>query len=190
QTPVTANAGTMTIGDAAVLPLSGVINNTGTIALDSAGSATTLELIQNGITLQGGGHLVLSDSDTNFITAALQGVTLTNVDNTISGAGQVGDWQTVLINEGNIIATDTHALIIDTGSNVVDNAGTLEATGSGGLTVNSDVSNSGLIWADGGNVTLNGAVTGTGGALISGAATLEFAAASCVNVTFAGDNFG
>ena len=34
QTPVMNNAGTMTIGDGAMLPLSGIINNTGTIALE------------------------------------------------------------------------------------------------------------------------------------------------------------
>ena len=34
QTPVTNNAGTMTIGDGAMLPLSGIVNNTGTIALE------------------------------------------------------------------------------------------------------------------------------------------------------------
>ena len=73
---------------------------------------------------------------------------------------------------------------------MVTNSGTLEATGSGGLIVNSDISNSGLIWANGGNITINGAVTGSGSAIISGGATLEFAAASSVNVTFAGDNFG
>ncbi len=33
-TPVTDNAGDMTIGDGAMLPLSGIINNTGTIALE------------------------------------------------------------------------------------------------------------------------------------------------------------
>ena len=184
QTPVTNNAGTMTIGDGAMLPLSGIINNTGTIALDSAGNTTTLELIQNGITLQGGGQVILSDSDANFISSAFPGVTLTNVDNTISGAGQLGDWQTILINQGTIVATGTHALTIDTGSNVVINSGMLEATGTGGLIVNSDVSNSGLIWADGGNITIEGAVTGTGGALISGG-TLEFFTASSINVTFA-----
>ena len=40
----------MVDGDGALLPLSGVINNTGTIALDSTGHATTLELIQHGVT--------------------------------------------------------------------------------------------------------------------------------------------
>jgi hypothetical protein len=188
-TPVTENAGNITISDGAMLPLSGTINNVGTIALDSVGTTTTLELIQNGITLQGGGQVILSDSDTNAISGAFQGVTLTNVDNTISGAGHLGDWQTKLINEGTIAATGSHALTIDTGSNVVINSGTLEATGSGGLIVNSDISNAGLIWADGGNITIEGAVTGTGSALISGA-SLEFGAPSSANVTFAGDNFG
>src|SRR5258707_15324503 len=37
QTPALDNAGTMTIGDGAMLPLSGTINNTGTIALNSTG---------------------------------------------------------------------------------------------------------------------------------------------------------
>ena len=188
QTPVMNNAGTMTIGDGAILPLSGIINNTGTIALESAGSTTTLQVTQHGIMLQGGGQVTLSDSDENFISSAIPGVTLTNVDNTISGAGQLGDWQTILINQGTIVANGTHALTIDTGSNVVINSGVLEATGPGSLIVNSDVSNSGLIWADGGNITIEGAVTGTGGALISGG-ILEFFAASSIDVTFAEESF-
>ena len=105
--PVTDNTGTMTISDGAFLPLSGLINNTGTIALDSNGNSTVLQLIQSGITLEGGGQIILSDSDQNFISAAFPGVTLTNIDNTISGAGQIGDWQTILINQGTIIA-DRH----------------------------------------------------------------------------------
>ena len=168
----------MAISDGAMLPLSGIVNNTGTIALNSAGDETQLELIQNGITLQGGGQVILSDSERNFISGTIPGVTLTNVDNTIAGAGQLGDGQMNLVNDGTIAATGTHALIIDTGINVVINSGTLEATGSGGLIVNSDVANSGLIWANGGNITINGAVTGNGNAMISGTATLEFGSAS------------
>jgi hypothetical protein len=45
----------MSIGDGALLPLSGFVDNTGTITLNSAGAGTELELIQHGITLQGGG---------------------------------------------------------------------------------------------------------------------------------------
>jgi T1SS-143 domain-containing protein len=190
QTPVTNNVGTMTISDGAVLPLSGTINNTGIIALDSIGNDTHLELIQHGITLQGGGQVILSDSGENFISGTIPSVTLTNADNTISGAGQLGAGQIALVNDGTIIATGSHALIIDTGANVVSNTGTLEATGSGGLTVNSDVANSGLIWAHGGNITMNGAVTGSGTAMISGTATLGFGAASSVDIIFAADAAG
>src|SRR5262249_5812741 len=125
-----------------------------------------------------------------FISGTIPSVTLTNADNTISGAGQLGAGQIALVNDGTIIATGSHALIIDTGANVVTNTGTLEATGSGGLTVNSDVANSGLIWAHGGNITMNGAVTGSGTAMISGSATLGFGAASSVDITFAADAAG
>ena len=38
------NAGTMTVDDGAVLPLGGTIDNTGTIALDSTGTETDLEI--------------------------------------------------------------------------------------------------------------------------------------------------
>src|SRR5262249_7664391 len=82
QTPVLANAGTVTIGDGALLPLSGIIDNAGTIALDAAARDTHLQLIQYGVTLQGGGQLILSDSAHNFISGSLPGVTLTNLDNT------------------------------------------------------------------------------------------------------------
>ena len=62
QTPVTENAGHMVISDGAILPLSGIIDNTGTIELNSTGSETDLELIEHGITLQGHGQVILSDS--------------------------------------------------------------------------------------------------------------------------------
>ena len=74
-----------------------------------------------------------------MVTGTNGDVTLTNVDNTISGAGQLGAGQMTLINEGTIIATGTNALDIDTGTNIVINSGTLEATGSGGLVVHGDV---------------------------------------------------
>ena len=91
QTPVTENAGHMVISDGAILPLSGIIDNTGTIELNSTGSETDLELIEHGITLQGHGQVILSDSAENVITGTVSDVTLTNVDNTISGAGHLGD---------------------------------------------------------------------------------------------------
>ena len=190
QTPVTENAGSMTISDGAVLPLSGMIENTGTIALDSTGDRTDLQLIEQGITLEGAGQVMLSDSNENFIFGTVSDVTLTNVDNTISGAGHLGAGQLILINEGTIIATGTNSLDIDTGTNIVTNSGTLEATGTGGLEIHSDIVNTGVLWANGGNVTIDGSVSGNGTALISGSATLEFAGASAVNTAFASGSTG
>ncbi|MEV8686494.1 VCBS domain-containing protein, partial [Mesorhizobium ciceri] len=190
QTPVINNAGTMSIGDGALLPLSGTINNTGLISLDSAGNDTLLQLIQHGITLQGGGQIVLSDSDANMISGTAADVTLTNVDNTISGAGQLGGGLLGLNNQGTIIATGSHALVIDTGSSTVVNSGTLEATGSGGLAINGTVANSGLIWANGGDIAIGGQVTGNGDALIGNMSQLEFHAASSADVIFGVDAAG
>ncbi len=190
QTPVLNNAGTMTISDGAIMPLSGAIDNTGAIELLSASGETDLQLIEHGVTLTGAGHVVLSDSAENVIGGTSADVTLTNVDNTISGAGQIGAGQLTLINQGMIDATGTNSLIIDTGVNAVINSGTLEATGRGGLIIQSDVANTGILWANGGNVTLEGNVSGNGSALISGSATFEFAAASAENTAFAPGSTG
>ena len=144
QAPTWSNAGTMTIDDGALLPLSGTITNSGTIALNSMGTETDLELIQHGLTLEGHGQVVLSDNSANVIYGSGSDVVLTNVDNTISGAGQLGAGQMALVNEGTIVATGSNALDIDTGANVITNSGTLEASGSGGMVVSSGVANAGF----------------------------------------------
>ncbi len=74
--------------------------------------------------------------------------------------------------------------LIDTGANIVVNAGTLEATGSGGLDIAGAVANSGSLMAEGGNITIHGDVTGSGTALIDGGATIEFGGAASANTTF------
>ncbi|MBZ9754574.1 adhesin, partial [Mesorhizobium sp. ESP6-5] len=190
QTPIVNNSGTMTIGDGALLPLSGIINNSGLISLDSAGGDTLLQVIQHGVTLQGGGQILLSDSAANMISGTGPDVTLVNVDNTISGAGQLGGGMLSLDNQGTIIATGSHALVIDTGGSVVTNSGTLEATGSGGLTVAGGLANSGMLWANGGDIVIHGQVTGDGDATIGNLSKLEFGGASSTDVTFGHDAAG
>ncbi|PPQ16966.1 hypothetical protein CV770_23205, partial [Bradyrhizobium sp. AC87j1] len=180
--PMVDNAGTMTIGNGALLPLSGNIHNTGTISLNSTGGETDLQLVGHGILLDGGGQVLLSDNSENTVSGGVSDVTLTNVDNTISGAGQLGEGTLILVNQGTINATGTNALEIDTGSNTVVNSGTIAASGGGGLVIDSDVDNSGLLWAHGANITLNGSVNGSGTALMDGVATIEFGAASSAHV--------
>jgi hypothetical protein len=166
QEPVSTNTRAMTVGDGAILPLGGTIDNTGTIELGSTGDESDLEILVRGATLQGGGQLTLSDNRQNAVFGGDASAVLTNVDNTISGAGQLGDGQMTLVNRGVIDATGANPLVIDTGSNTVVNTGILEASGSGAMVVNS-------------------AVSGGGNAVISGSATLEFADASDANVSFA-----
>ncbi|HVL53460.1 MAG TPA: VCBS domain-containing protein, partial [Vitreimonas sp.] len=193
EEPVVNNAGTVSLGDGAMLPLTGLVKNTGEITLNAVGGYTLLEVVKQGVVLQGGGKITLSDSAWNVIQGTGPQITLTNVDNTIAGAGHIG-YQLTLVNgvlgnepgapEARIVATGTHALVIDTGGNVVVNYGTLSATGSGGLVVNGAVQNFGTISAYGGSVTLHGAVTGFGEVLIGDAGSVTFGGAAEAKVAF------
>jgi hypothetical protein len=190
EVPELTNDATIEIGDGAMLPLSGLVHNTGTIEMNSDSAWTLLQLIRDGIDLDGGGQILMSDSDGNVIMGTTPDIVLTNVDNTISGACHIGYGQMTLVNHGLIVATGTHSLEIDTGLNAVVNTGTLQSTGSGGLNVHSDVVNDGLIWAYGGDITVLGAVSGSGSAMISGSATVTFGAAAAIDVEFAADAAG
>ncbi|MGS3150259.1 VCBS domain-containing protein [Aeromonas sanarellii] len=183
--PVTRNSGTLTIDDGAIMPFGGSLINEGMIALGGQDSGASLEILFRGASLSGGGQLVLSDSDHNALFGGSADTVLFNIDNSIRGAGQLGAGQLILNNAGSIIADGSHALVIDTGDEVIINSGMLAATGAGGLIIDSGLDNSGLLWANGGNVTLNAAVSGTGSALISGMATLAYAAASNMDTAFA-----
>jgi hypothetical protein len=168
QTPVIDNAGNMVVSDGAVLPLNGTIDNTGIIALNSTGDATELQIVGNGVTLEGGGQLTLSDNAANIIIGTGPNDTLTNVDNTISGAGQIGsgDGNLTLINEAH---------------------GTIDANVAGGtltLETGTTITNDGILEAtNGGTLQIDDPVIGNGNAIIAGG-TLVFDAQSNVNVTF------
>jgi len=190
QEPVLTNTGTMNISDGAILPVGGTIYNSGTIALESTGSETDLEILAESAMLKGGGHVTLSDSSQNVIFGGTADATLINIDNVISGAGHLGNGQLTLVNNGTIIATGVNALDIDTGTNTVTNSGLLEATGTGGLVVHGNLENSGVLAAEGGNVTVTGDVSGSGHATIGGAAILEFGASSNQDTSFAADATG
>ncbi len=190
QTPVVDNAGIMTVSDGAVLPLDGVVDNTGTIALNSGGDATELQIVGAGVMLEGGGQVILSDSSENMIVGTNTDATLTNVDNIISGAGQIGagDGNLTLINEtaGTIDANYADgSLTLDTGNTII-NAGLLEATNGGTLHIIDSVSNSGTLAAIGGTIMADGNVTGSGDVIITGGGNADFAGASDQNITFTG----
>jgi autotransporter passenger strand-loop-strand repeat protein len=178
---VTIIAGsTVRVSDATTLALEGTITNDGTIDVNGTGDATTLQIGPGHVRLTGGGEVQLSDDSGNSISGARAGVALDNADNTIVGAGEIGNnsnRRLTLSNGGTIDAHGNRTLVIDTG-NTVSNRGVMEATGSGGLTIDDTVANTGTIEANGGDVTIMGNLTGKGWAEIFGNSTMEFAAAA------------
>jgi hypothetical protein len=167
------------------LSLEGIINNTGQIDVFEP---PNLAIDAAGATLEGSGTISLFGGriDSNSASAKL-----TNVNNTISGYGFIGGNGTdamTLINglKGVIDGSSTaEPLVIDTGTNIVKNNGTLEATGGGELYIASPVTNAGgNLIANDGELVAAGAVTG-GRATIAGTGTVEFGAASSAATTFA-----
>ncbi|MBA3811730.1 MAG: hypothetical protein H0X27_08855, partial [Caulobacteraceae bacterium] len=156
------NAGTILVGNNTIFSVGGALANSGAINLNSGGNTTELFLSAN-TTLSGAGHVTLSDNGQNFIFGVAAATKLTNVDNTISGAGQLGNGQMTLINQasGVVDATGANALVLNTGSQIVTNAGLFEATGAGGLTISGttvdDSTGGSILAANGSVVNLAGA---------------------------------
>src|SRR4029077_3431888 len=160
--------------------LNGTITNTGTISINSTGNFTDLRIALK-MMLTGGGSVILSDSPNNriFGTANARTEPLTNVNNTISGAGQIGAGNLIeFINQsaGVIDATSsTNALIITptNDSTLVSangggfvNQGLLEATAAGGLVLSGGQFNNKAAMIEaigsGNNVFLENSVTVSG----------------------------
>ena len=140
-------------------------------------------------TLSGGGLVSLSDSMANIIDGATLTTALSNLE-TIAGVGLIGEGQLTLINgaSGVIDATgskSSRTLVIDTGAETIANAGLIESTGKGGLTIAGAVTGGGTLAAMAGHLTVEGAVTGPGVGVIQGG-ILDFAGSFGGNVTFTG----
>jgi hypothetical protein len=159
----------------------------GAIDLSTTLTATTPNLIvaASGVSLSGGGKVILTNAATNRLYGAGASATLTNVDDVIQGAGQLGAGKMVLINGalGIINGDDSTALTINTGSATIANAGLIENTGAGGTIIQSAVKNTGILAAAGGTLTVDGAVTGTGSVHINGG-TADFASTFSQNAVF------
>ena len=137
----------------------------------------------SGALLAGGGRLYLGA--TSAIKGAAGSTMLLNQSDLIYGGGALGDGQLTLVNDaaGTIEGNLATALTIDTGANTIVNAGVIKAVGAGGVVIQSAISNTGTLFADGGGLTVNGAVSGAGMVRII-AATADFTGAFAENVTF------
>ena len=82
-------AGHVQVGSEDDLFLMGTINNTGVITV--VGGVLPWIIIQGNVTLEGGGDITLTNpSGPLALAGAIFGGVLTNVDNTISGTGEIG----------------------------------------------------------------------------------------------------
>ena len=154
-----------------------------TLSSPAGGTSTAFALL-----LDGTGTISL-DGATIAGTAANE--ILENNGNTISGSGTVGDGtdgNLTLDNSSGTLDANVagQTLTLNTDSNTIVNAGVLEATNGGQLSVRSAVDNSGgSIDASGGVVNFWLGVNG-GAATINDGGTLEFAWTSNVGTTFDG----
>ncbi len=167
-----ALAGTTTIGAGAALQVKGDIANSGTITIAgfSATSATAGVVLVGTVSLSGEGTVTLADdyagqSAATQIVTGLAGSELDNIDNTITGYGQVGAGTTSLVNEAGGTVQATHlALTLDAGGQTTVNHGLMEAVAGGTLVLDDAVTNTGLLRAGlDGTVLIHGAVANAGG---------------------------
>ena len=133
---VTIGAGsTYTGADGTLTYLGGTITNQGTITGSGSYFGSELRVAAGTTTtLQGGGTVALSNFTNNYVRDADAGTgALVNVDNTITGAGQLGNGQLGLDNRagGTINANASNALVIRANTQGVTNAGLIEASAGG-----------------------------------------------------------
>ncbi len=198
-----SNAGSVQIGSGgSSTPTTPVLNITGTGTLNNSGSVYleggTLHFDSTTASLTGGGTVYLNyntvTTTPSTITLGSSTGTLTNVNDTIEGQGNLGNGTLTLVNEGTIEANGNvpngnvaDVLTVQPGSGALTNTGTLEAIDPGG---------------NGATLVLEGTFNNTGGTIEavgeSGAtttATVELAAGTVINggtleTTTSGTNSG
>jgi hypothetical protein len=150
------------------------------------GSYPTLLVGAAGLTLSGGGTVRLGYA-ADIVKGVSGMATLTNVGNILQGGGQLGDGEMGLVNEtgGTIEADIASALVINLGADTLANGGIIETAKNAQAVIDGAVANTGTLYAGVGQLNVEGAVTGSGEAAISGG-TLTFASSFNEAVTFAG----
>ncbi len=165
-----SNAGLIDVNDGASLLAGGTIDNTGRIVIDGSAGGADLTVAASGLTFDGGGtvELLIPAGTANVLQGAAAGSVLTNADNTIAGAGELGNGTLSIDNEagGTVSSEPASTLVVQ--------------TGAGSFT------NDGLLEANGGTLDLASAVTGAGTAFIQNGGTLEADSSFGQAVTFNG----
>ena len=169
-TGTAASSGTIIVRDNSSFEIGGTFKNVGAISLASTGDTTEL-IVDGNVSLMGGGRVRLGAAGGSAIVSNGSTAMLTNVNNTIIGSGSVGDENLTIDNQSHrVIKANTSQMITLSGN--VANQGTLQALG--GLTINSDVDNTGgniQALQTGSVIILNGAkITGGSISTVAGSA--------------------
>jgi hypothetical protein len=167
---VTISSGsTVTLDNGATTVLQGTNTNHGTIAQNSTGSNTDIQL--SGAVTLSGGTLSMSSNFNNRIYGPTGTESLVNdAGSTIQGSGQIGinngGFAFTLTNNGTIDANQSAAALQVAPTTAVTNSGTLEATAGGTLVLTGGTFNNtstGLILATG-----SGSIVDLAGSTITG----------------------
>ena len=164
----------LSFNNATALTIQGAtITNKGNINLNSTGSVTELVISAPSVTLTGGGTVTLSNSTGNYILGAATADTLTNQE-TIQGAGNIGNGSMTLVNSGTINSNGSAGMTLSTAGGTT-NTGTIEATAGSKLTVNgTTVTNTGgTVTANASTVELINSTVNGGALTLTGASTLQ-----------------
>lgn len=192
------NAGSIIVGENSTLLIGGEMRNTGAIDLRYMRFPSVLEIATSGATLSGGGQVNLSihhrTGSQNFIYGSTPTATLINIDNTISGSGFLGAGKMNLVNEdrGVIDANGAYGLAIRT-TDMITNAGTIEATNGSRMSLQSSVNNTGGLIRASERATLefdDAGVTFGGVVLASSDATILIAGGTISGATLSTTNAG
>ena len=167
---VTISSGsTYTAGPGTTTQLDAAIVNDGTFAINGA-SGNAIVNLGSAVTLSGSGSVTMSSGSSGSAYLRGNGLTLTNTNSTIQGAGNIGDSGALALdNEATIdanVSTSGLSLNVNGGNGGVTNTGTLEATGGGVLQLFNTITNTGgAITASGTGSTVNVDGTIAGGTL-------------------------
>src|ERR1700728_4164697 len=163
----------LTVVNGVALDAYGNITNNGAINMNSIGNATEL-VLEGNVVLSGTGTLTLSNNAQNYIFGASAIDQLTNQE-TIQGAGQIGNGQMALVNSGTIDANQSAGMTISANDGFT-NTGTVEATAGSTLLLNntgSVVNTGGTISANGAKIEVVASAIKGGAVTLTGASTLQ-----------------
>ena len=185
---ITVSAGTTYLNDVGnTTSIAGTLTNNGTLVVNGGNGNNGVLGLNANTTLTGNGTLTLGYVGGNgsaYVQQNVGGLTLTNLNNLIQGAGTIGNGGLTFINNSIVNANSNGNTLILNGSGGVTNTSLLEATNGGILQVSTNVANQGANISAVGTGAVNfGGVTVTGG-------TINGANLTSANTSFDGSTTG